>query len=91
MMKIKKGYILRNVAGQHIVLPVGKAAVDFNGLIRLNDSGRLLFETLMDGADENELTKRLLQHYDIDEKTAKKDVATFLNTLRSKDILDENE
>ena len=46
-MKIKNNYILRTVAGQHLVVPVGEEGVNFNCIITLNNSGKLLFEELL--------------------------------------------
>ncbi len=37
-MKIKDGFILRNVAGNNVVVPIGQATIDFNGMISLNDT-----------------------------------------------------
>ena len=41
-MKIKDGFMLRKVGGQNVVVAVGKASRDFNGIIRLNDTGKFL-------------------------------------------------
>ena len=43
-MKIKEGFILRNVAGSFVVVPVGDATIDFNGMMNLNETGAFLFE-----------------------------------------------
>ena len=48
-MKIKEGFILRNVAGSNVVVPVGQATVDFNGMMSLNDTGAFLFDKLTKG------------------------------------------
>jgi len=44
-MKLKEGFMLRQVAGEHVVLPVG-ADVDFNGMITLNETGAFLWNRL---------------------------------------------
>ena len=36
-MKIKEGYILRNVAGSFVVVPVGNATLEYNGMMNLNE------------------------------------------------------
>jgi hypothetical protein len=86
-MKIKKTYVIRSVAGENIVVPTGQEGVNFNGILTLNNSGKLLFETLQKGATRNILIKTLLDHYDIDQPTAKKDVDTFIKELDSKNII----
>lgn len=89
-MKIKKDFMLRSVAGEHMVVPTGKASVHFNGVITLNDSGKLLYETLEKGCEKDDLVTLLMETYEIDLETAKRDVRAFLETLRKKDVLDEH-
>lgn len=87
-MKIKQDYMLRHVADHHIVIPTGQEAVHFNGIITLNNSGKLLFETLMNGAEKADLITCLTDAYDVDAEQAEADVDTFLETLRSKNVLE---
>jgi len=54
-MKIKEGFLLRQVADNWVVLPVGQACVDFNGMLSLNDSGALLWKALEQGGDREAL------------------------------------
>ena len=55
-MKIKEGFVLRTIAGSNIVVPVGAASIDFNGMITLNDSGAFLWKELEQGGDADSLT-----------------------------------
>ena len=57
-MKIKDGFMLRKVGGQNVVVAVGKASRDFNGIIRLNDTGRFLWEKQRSSPNTT-LTKRV--------------------------------
>ncbi len=86
-MKTKPGYLLRKVAGQHVVVPTGAAAVDFNGIITLNGSGARLWETLAKGASRAELVLALLENYVVEPETAAKDVEDFLKKLRENELL----
>jgi hypothetical protein len=87
-MKVKEGYILKNVSGKNIVVPVGEEAINFNGLITLNSSGKMLFEALQRDVEMIQLVQLMLVHYDIDEETAKNDVNAFVNKLKSKGIIE---
>ncbi len=87
-MKIKKGFLLRKVGTQNVVVAVGAASKDFNGIIRLNDSGKYLWEKLANGSDEETLLKDMLNDYEIDEATAKADIGRFLESLRGADLLE---
>ena len=88
-MKIHEGFLLREVAGNYIVMPVGDAAQRLNGMIKLNETSAFLFRTLEGGADEEALVAALLAEYDVDEATARRDVGSFLSTLRTARVLDD--
>ncbi len=80
-MKIKDGFILREVADSYIVVAVGEAVKSFNGVINLNQTGALLWKTLENGAEEQDLVQALLDEYDVDKELAEKDVKLFLRKL----------
>ena len=87
-MKIKKGYILKNVADQHIVVPIGEETLNFNGLLNLNESGVMLFNKLLEESTMEELIQLLTDYYLIDEETARLDIEAFINVLESKKIIE---
>ncbi len=39
-MKIKKGFVLRDVAGRSVVVATGAAAKRFRGMVMLNETGK---------------------------------------------------
>lgn len=88
-MKVKKDFVLREVAGSRVAVPVGRASVDFNGMLSLNESGALLWRTLERGADRDALVAALTAAYEVGEDEAARDVEEFLATLRSVGCLDE--
>lgn len=79
-MKIKEGFLLREVAGQNVVLPAG-ADLDLNMMITLNDTGAFLWNRLQTDCDEAALTAALLAEYDVDAATAAASVAAFVQKL----------
>lgn len=87
-MKIKDGYLLREVAGNHVVVPTGKATLDFNGVITLNGAGTFLWKLLNTEKTEQELLPALLEEYEIDEATAKADLSEFLEKLKAADLFE---
>ena len=88
-MKIKSGFMLRSIAGCKVVVSVGKRTLDFNGIINLNDSAAFLWERLAAGAEEEELVSAILENYtDVDEATARKSVAEFIQTIREAGCLE---
>lgn len=87
-MKIKEGFVLRTIAGSNIVVPVGAASVDFNGMITLNDSGAFLWKELEKGTDVEGLTAALLREYDVDAETARTCAADFMEKLKEAGCLE---
>ena len=88
-MKLRPGYMLRNVAGYNVVVPVGEAALDFNGMINLNESGAFLWKRLENETTEEALVKALLDEYETTEEIAKKDVSAFVQKMREAKLIDE--
>ena len=85
-MKIKEGFMLRQVAGSYVVVAYGQRAVDFNGMITLNETGAFLWEQLSKGADKEGLLASMLEAYEIDSETASRDIDSFLKKLEDAGI-----
>lgn len=86
-MKLKDGFLLRNVAGQAVVLPMG-GTLDLNMMITLNETGAFLWERLQNETTEAALVAALLAEYDVDEATAAKSVAGFIKKLNEHEFLE---
>ncbi|MBE6976796.1 MAG: PqqD family protein [Ruminococcaceae bacterium] len=85
-MKLKDGFILREVAGQTVVLPTG-GDLDLSMMITLNETAKFLWEALQNEIDEAALVAALLAEYDVDDATAKACVADFVAKLKENDFL----
>lgn len=85
-MKIKDGFLLRQVASQSVVLPSGKE-LDLNMMITLNDTGAFLWEHLQTETDEDALVAALLGEYDVDENRARTCVRQFVEKLDANGFL----
>lgn len=88
-MKIKEGYLLKEVAGNHVVIPVGN--VSFNGMLNLNETGVLIWKKLEEGCEESDLVSAFLAEYDVTEERAKEDISIFVEKLRKAGILYDNQ
>ena len=86
-MKIEKEYILREIAGDYIIVPVGAAALEFNGMITVNETGAFLWEKLREGTTREELLHARLEEYEVSEKEAEADIQEFLQMLQENKIL----
>lgn len=86
-MKIEKEFILREIAGDYVIVPTGKTALEFNGLITVNELGAFIWKKLQQEVSEDELIQDILEEYEVDEETARHDVEEFLNKLTECKIL----
>ena len=80
-MRINKNFILRQVVDTYVVLPIGKAIVDFNGMVTLNESGAFLWRQLEQGATRETLADALTAEYDVSREDALADIDAFLASL----------
>ena len=86
-MQIKKELIKRTIAGETVLVPVGRAVYDANGLFVLNELGDFLWERLPDADSEEQLLAAVLETYEVSLETARCDIAAFLQKLREFGIL----
>lgn len=88
-MKIKSGYVLREIGNQCVVVPVGETAISFNGIITLNKTGKFLWEQLQNDVTVDALVNAMLNKYDVTKEVATQDILEFLEVLRKHQILVE--
>lgn len=86
-MKIKDGFVLREVAGQVMVIATGKASKDFHGMIRLNQTGKLVWQGVADGLSADEIAHRLTERYSVDAEKAFLDVTNMIDQMEKAGIL----
>lgn len=85
-MKLKDGFLLRQVAGEHVVLPVGPE-LEQNIMITLNGTGAFLWERLQAETDEDALVAALLDAYNVQEQLARQCVKDFIKKLEDHGFL----
>ena len=85
-MKIKEGFLLREVAGNTVVVPIGDEAVEFNGVITINETGKFIWELMQDGIEKEELLDKFMKEYNISEEEAKEDIKAFIQILLDNNI-----
>ncbi len=87
-MKIKENFMLRKVADTYVVVPVGAAASEFRGMVNLNEAGAFLWKALEVETNEDEVVKKFLEQYDVDEETAGRDVSAFINEIKNSNLFE---
>ena len=90
-MKIDKKFVLREIAGEYIIIPTGKTALDFNGLITVNEVGVSLWKMLQDEVTFDDLVQGILDEYDVEEDVAREDIQEFLDQLVNRGIIEAEE
>lgn len=87
-MKIKEGFVVRELAGESVVIALGEASKIFNGIIKLNDTGRSIWELLSKGCEREEAIEAMLSEYDVDRATIEADFDRFVEALKGANILE---
>ena len=86
-MRVAKEFVLREIAGDYIIIPTGKTVLDFNGLITVNEVGVSLWNMLQNEVTFEELVQGILDEYDVEENVAQEDIQEFLDILVKGGIL----
>ena len=86
-MRIKKGFVLREIAGQAMVIATGEASKSFHGMVTPNDTGRDIWLGLQDGLSENEIVDKLTSDYDISREQAAIDVKNLISKMNDAGFL----
>ena len=86
-MIIKKELIKRTIGNDHVLVPLGKTALDTNGLFILNELAAFIWDLLPTVQTEEEILRAVLAEYEVSEDVARNDIAQFLNELRKMNII----
>jgi len=89
-MKLKYNFVIREIDDTPIAVAVGDDSKYFNGVVKLNFSGRVIFE-MINGNDVtmDDIVSNLIDKFDVDKDTAEKSAALFLDELRKSDLVIE--
>jgi len=73
-MKVKKGFVLRDVCGEHIIVAEGRENIDFNNIISMNDTAAFVWSKILEKEfTVDDMTDCVTEEYDIDRDTALND------------------
>lgn len=88
-MKLKEGFILHDVGGEHMVVASGEAAKHFNGMARNNGTADFIFRQLMEETSQDAVIDAVVKEYDAPRAVVASDVANLISKLREAGFLDE--
>lgn len=86
-MEIKKELLKREIAGDSFLIPVGKSVYDSNGMFVLTELGAFIWDLLPQADSAEDILQKVLAEYEVDEATARADIAEFLQKLQDLQIL----
>ncbi len=89
-MNIKKGFVLREVCGEHVIVGEGLGAVNFGKLLALNETAAWLWKQAREMGEftVESLANRLCEEYEVSEAEAQKDVADILANWREVGVVE---
>ena len=87
-MKRKNDFIMQNVGGENLLVPLGSQVMNLNGLITLNDTAACVWELLAEDRTTDELTAAVAAQFDVDASTARADVQNFLDEIAKMGLLE---
>ena len=89
-MKLKKGFKLRDVCGEKVIVAQGLEHIDFSKIVSLNESAALLWEKLQGKEfDTATATTLLIEEYDVDTATAQADARRLLDHWKEIGVVEE--
>ena len=86
-MKVREGFVIREVGGEKYAVATGDAAKHFRGMLKLNEVGAAMFGLLLKDTTAEEVAKKITEEYDVGYDEAKKDVDEFIQKLKDADIV----
>ncbi len=87
-MKLNENYILKEIAGMPVVVPVGEAVNKIRGMITLNGPAEVIWKALEDGKDYEKIVAEIKAEYDADDSVIRADLDAFLEKLKNHGILE---
>ena len=89
-MKLKKDFVVYNMADEYMLIPTGDQMASFGGTVVLNDVSAFILEQMKEEhKTEDQLAVTLIETYDVDEATAKMDLTDVLKTLKGYGVIEE--
>ena len=83
----REDFVMMESAGEYVVIPTGEAGEALHGIIRLNGTGKAIWDALADGLDERAVAARLAAEYAVDEAVALGDVREIVAKLRAAGVI----
>jgi len=87
-MKRKADFVMQNIGGIKLLVPLGLQVMKLNGIITLSDTGVYIWELLAQERSLEELITTVVERFDVTRETAGTDVKTFVNEMSNLGLLE---
>lgn len=88
-MKLRGEFVVRQIMENTVAIPVGQTALQFNGMILLNDVSKVIWECLERGEDLAGVVKAITDGFEVSQEEAQSDILEFWDKLRKLGLLEE--
>ncbi len=88
-MKRKEDFVLQNIGGENLLVPIGAQVMDLNGLVILNDTAVYIWDLLVKKWESDEMAGAVAEQFEVDLETAQRDVRAFLNEIAEMGLLED--
>jgi hypothetical protein len=88
-MKAREGFILRNLAGEYLLMPKGEKIKNYDSVVLMNELSAFVWEKMQNPVTQSDLLEAVLNEYDVDEKTAREDLDGLLAELKEAGVIDD--
>lgn len=88
-MKAREGFILRNLAGEYLLMPKGEKIKNYDSVVLMNELSAFVWGKLQNPVTQSDLLEAVLNEYDVDEKTAREDLDGLLAELKEAGVIDD--
>jgi len=89
-LKVKDGFVLRNVVDEYILMPVDDTILQFDGAVLLNEVSAFIWNKMQTPVSKVDLLKSILDEFDVEENVAAKDLDSILETFAGFGIIEKD-
>ena len=86
-MKRKDDFIMQNVGGEYLLVPLGAQVMDMNAIITLNTTSAYIWSLLDQDRSVDEITTAVAERFEVDHASARADVQKFLDEITGLGLL----
>ncbi len=88
ILKIKEGFVLREVMGNNVIIAVGEASRNFRGMVQLNASAADIWNFIAKGLDKEQIVDAMMEKYDAERSVIEADVCRSIDQFASNGMIE---